>query len=198
MNLSHIFEFFSHVFTGFLSTEDEVVPGNNGLKDQQLAMKWIKENIESFGGNPDSITLSGFSAGAVSVHMHYFSPSSRKLFHRGMSVSGSALNAFGLQEKAADRAKKFGEALGCDTTNSTIMIHCLKKRPAHLITKTVLALHPAPPYPYVIFSPVIEKRSKNPFLPEHPYKLLKKGKAYDVPWIASATTHEGALFSLRK
>lgn len=64
-------------YQGFLSTEDEVVPGNNGLKDQSLAMKWIKENIKYFGGNPDSITLTGLSAGAASVHYHYLSPWSK-------------------------------------------------------------------------------------------------------------------------
>nr|CAH7765727.1 unnamed protein product [Callosobruchus chinensis] len=67
---------------GFLSTEDDVVPGNNGLKDQALALKWIQEHIEAFGGNPKSVTLTGFSAGAASVHFHYFSPYSVGLFHR--------------------------------------------------------------------------------------------------------------------
>lgn len=51
--------------------------GNNGLKDQSLAMRWIKENIKYFGGNPDSITLTGLSAGAASVHYHYLSPWSK-------------------------------------------------------------------------------------------------------------------------
>jgi len=63
--------------TGFLNTEDEVVPGNMGLKDQSMALHWVKENIAAFGGNPESITLTGTSAGGCSVHFHYLSPWSR-------------------------------------------------------------------------------------------------------------------------
>ncbi|RZC39039.1 COesterase domain containing protein, partial [Asbolus verrucosus] len=115
---------------GFLSTEDDVVPGNNGLKDQVLALKWVQENIASFGGNPGSVTLTGLSAGGSSVHLHYFSDMSKGLFHRGFSQSGVALNSFSLQEQPLSKAKILADAVG---------------------------------------------------------------KVYDVPWIASTTTHEGAL-----
>ncbi|KAK9746893.1 Carboxylesterase family [Popillia japonica] len=67
---------------GFLSTEDEIQPGNNGLKDQVQSLKWIQKSIKYFGGNPDSVTLTGLSAGGASVHYHYFSPLSKGLFYR--------------------------------------------------------------------------------------------------------------------
>lgn len=55
------------VLLGFLSTADSVISGNLGLKDQIFALKWVKNNIEYFGGNPEEVTVMGQSAGAVAV-----------------------------------------------------------------------------------------------------------------------------------
>ena len=62
---------------GFLSLGNDMVPGNNGFRDQNLAMKWVQDNIEDFGGNPDSVTLFGESAGSYSVAVHLVSPLSK-------------------------------------------------------------------------------------------------------------------------
>ncbi|MPC17299.1 Esterase FE4 [Portunus trituberculatus] len=62
---------------GFLSTNDNILPGNLGLKDQVLALQWVQDNIELFGGNPKQVTIFGVSAGGISVHFHILSPSSK-------------------------------------------------------------------------------------------------------------------------
>lgn len=61
---------------GFLSTQDLVIPGNQGLKDQLLALKWVNQNIHLFGGDPDQVTISGQSAGAVMTSYHIVSEKS--------------------------------------------------------------------------------------------------------------------------
>lgn len=61
---------------GFLSTEDDVIPGNFGLKDQTMALSWIQRNVPKFGGDPLRTTLFGESAGGSSVHLQILSPMS--------------------------------------------------------------------------------------------------------------------------
>lgn len=53
---------------GFLSTGDRHAPGNYALKDMVMALRWVKNNIANFGGDPDNITIFGESAGSVAVH----------------------------------------------------------------------------------------------------------------------------------
>lgn len=64
------------IFAGFLSLEDETleVPGNAGLKDQVMALRWVQQNIHNFGGDPNNVTIFGESAGAASVHYLTLSP----------------------------------------------------------------------------------------------------------------------------
>lgn len=65
---------------GFLSTGDENSPGNYAFKDQAMAIKWVHQNIEQFGGNKKLVTIFGQSAGAASVHMHMMSPLTKGKF----------------------------------------------------------------------------------------------------------------------
>jgi carboxylesterase type B len=73
-----IFPCLRHAFPspGFLSTGDSVVPGNNGLKDQVMALRWVQQNIAQFGGDPGNVTIFGGSSGGACVHFHVLSPMS--------------------------------------------------------------------------------------------------------------------------
>ncbi|CRK98354.1 CLUMA_CG011714, isoform A [Clunio marinus] len=87
------FNYRLHAF-GFLSLDDPEleIPGNAGMKDQVLALKWIKENIEMFGGDSSNITIFGQSSGGGCAHYHIVSDASRDLFQRSIIMAGSAFN----------------------------------------------------------------------------------------------------------
>ncbi|CAN8013828.1 unnamed protein product [Ixodes persulcatus] len=74
---------------GFLHGSTQSAPGNQGHLDQALALRWVQDNIASFGGDPGSVTLFGESAGSHSVHFHLLSPVSRPPFQRAIMQSGS-------------------------------------------------------------------------------------------------------------
>lgn len=71
--------------------DENGICGNYGLYDQYTAIKWVKENIASFGGNPDKITLAGQSAGAMSVDIQISNPMCKNWFSGAYMMSGAAL-----------------------------------------------------------------------------------------------------------
>ncbi|OQR75614.1 acetylcholinesterase-like, partial [Tropilaelaps mercedesae] len=75
---------------GFLNSTGPSAPGNQGLFDQLMALKFIQRNIYAFGGDPNLVTIAGQSAGAISASVHTSSPASKGLFRRALLLSGSA------------------------------------------------------------------------------------------------------------
>lgn len=82
---------------GFLSLGTPSYSGNMGLKDQLLAFKWVQNNIGYFGGNKNSVTVFGQSAGSASISLHLVSPASKGLFARAIMESGSLLDTWGFK-----------------------------------------------------------------------------------------------------
>jgi para-nitrobenzyl esterase len=104
-----IFGLFAHPL---LSRESpDGVSGNYAILDQIAALKWVKENIRGFGGDPDMVTIGGESGGSRSIAIHLASPLSECLFHRAIMQSGSAVGGWALDLTLSD-GEKTGLALG--------------------------------------------------------------------------------------
>lgn len=117
---------------GFLSTGDEVIPGNNGLKDQVNALKWVKENIEKFGGDPNLVTIFGASGGSAATHYLKLSSTTKGLIHRVISQSGLAISPWAYDPNPKENAALIAKYLNCDSQNpekiaSEEISSCLKK-----------------------------------------------------------------------
>ena len=90
--------------------------GNYGLHDQLTAIRWVKDNIASFGGDPENITIMGQSAGAMSVQQHCLSPLTDGLFQKAVMSSGGGVSpalAASQPEKTYDFWHKLMEVNGC-------------------------------------------------------------------------------------
>ncbi|KAJ3666300.1 hypothetical protein Zmor_001750 [Zophobas morio] len=183
---------------GFLSTGDMIVPGNNGLKDQVLALKWVRDNIENFGGDPNKVTLFGQSAGSASVSYHMQSPLSRGLFHRAIMESGVSLSSWAFSRRVPVVVKKIAEDLSLDTSNYQKIVDGLRlinsselqAKAAGAVAWQYLSNDPRNGF---MLGPVIEPEHSNAFFSKKSHQLLLDGNFNKVPCIVGFNSLEGTF-----
>ena len=163
--------------------------GNFGMKDQVLALSWIKENIESFGGDPNRITLFGESAGAASIGYHMLSSGSENLFHRAILQSGSPDShwSFMTAEQAKTRSEAFFQAVNCPNDNS--ILDCLRGLPADQILNNEWVTAGFVEFPWV---PTVD----GDFITDSPYNLLREGRYQKKDSIMGVNKDEGSFWIL--
>ncbi|XP_031560539.1 acetylcholinesterase-like [Actinia tenebrosa] len=178
---------------GFMSSGDSEAPGNIGLLDQVQALRWVRENIEDFYGNPHEVTLFGLSAGAVSVSLHLLSPVSLSFFHRAACESGVDLAPWAVQntEKIVNHTRAAAERLGCHQEESQSLLDCLRNvhDPWEFLNASLDATK-SNGLEKSYFGPIVDGN----FLADKPSVLRKKGLFGRIPLIAGITSDEYSLF----
>jgi para-nitrobenzyl esterase len=150
--------------------------GNNALRDQVLALQWIRDNIAAFGGDPQNVTIAGQSAGAWNCATLLVLPAAKGLFHRAILASGAADAVYSL-ERAADFGSRFVARLGG--------AHRLYEASVQEILAAQHATQAEFPEP-LPFLPVVDGK----FLPAEPLALLRTGVASAVTTMVGHTHDE--------
>ncbi|KAL4221890.1 Carboxylesterase 5A [Mactra antiquata] len=112
---------------GFLNTGNDVAPGNAGLWDQHMAIKWVNDNIGTFGGDTERVTIFGESAGSASVIYQALYPGNKGLFQRVIGQSGSVECQWASQEDVPKYTKVLASLTDCENDDSQVMVACLQK-----------------------------------------------------------------------
>ncbi|KAK3914716.1 Esterase FE4 [Frankliniella fusca] len=188
---------------GFLSTGSAEAPGNAGLKDQVMALRWVRDNIRAFGGDPDSVTLYGESAGSASAALHLMSPMSSGLFHRVILASSTAQNQYVLTSEGERFSRRLAEVCGADNETAadpdqrlaflrgishTLMDDKLVDTLTEEDVRSIMGRVP--------FVPVVETEfpGQEAFLSEHPDHLVREGRYAQVPIMMGVNSKEGSIF----
>lgn len=149
---------------------------NLGLLDQRMALRWVKENIDAFGGDADNITIFGESAGGASAMLHAISKESQKYFKRAISASGP-LSFTNSTEQMIEFTDKLMSDTGCKT-----IADLQNADPRTLVTL----------YSYNSLAIFPERDGRA--VPLNPYKALEDGAAKDIDLMLGCTSNETYTF----
>ena len=113
---------------GFLSTGDPYLPGNYGLWDQHMAIQWVHDHIDKFGGDPTNVTIFGESAGAASVIYQALYDGNQGLFQRVIAQSGSINVEWAFDNDPGTRFDNMVNKSNCIVGTRHSVIRCLRNK----------------------------------------------------------------------
>lgn len=185
------------LFSGFLSVEDPSVdvPGNAGIKDQVLALKWVKQYIQHFNGDPENITVFGDSAGGASTHFLTATEQTRGLFHKAICMSGTMFNGWSITPPK-DYAYRLAKQHGYQGANKDVEVikYLRSLKPDQLVCHDVLDDEDKRNGVSFSFGPCIEPYvSDSCVVPEHPRNMMASAWTNTIPIMFGGTSDEGLL-----
>jgi para-nitrobenzyl esterase len=185
VSVNHRLNVFGYLHLGDLMGPDYATSGTVGMQDLVLALRWVRDNIEAFGGDPGNVMIMGQSGGGAKVSTLLAMPSAKGLFHKAAIQSGPGLTV-GRKAPANEAAKKLLAALNVKSGD----IAALRAIPAQTILDAALALNVGGPGG-VGGAPILDEVviTRDPFTPDAP------DISADVPIMVGWCKDEWTIFS---
>jgi len=170
-----------------LADRDGVV-GNWAHHDLLAALRWTRDNVAGFGGDPTNVTIFGESAGAHNVCVLLASPLSAGLFHRAILQSGGCDAA--PMDVRLDEGEDTAAAVGCASDDSADAARCLRDVSGEQLIRTPPPIPPLLRVWQLPWGSVVDGE----VLPDQPMAIIGRGEHHDVPVIVGSNKDEAALF----
>ncbi|HKE59802.1 MAG TPA: carboxylesterase/lipase family protein [Pyrinomonadaceae bacterium] len=185
VTVNHRLNAFGYLYLARFGGAEFVDSGNAGQLDLVLALRWVRENIAEFGGDPDRVMVFGQSGGGAKIATLMAMPSAAGLFHRAATMSGQQVTASGALN-ATLRTRTLLDALKLTPERAAE----IKMLPAERIVEVLGTRDPILPFGGVSFAPVLDERTlqRHPFYPDAPSQSAK------IPMIIGNTHDETRAF----
>lgn len=185
VTVNHRLNAFGYLYTQRLNESRFVDSGNCGQLDLILALQWVRDNIASFGGDPDCVLAFGQSGGGAKIATMMAMPAAAGLFHRAASMSGQQVTASG-PSNAALRTEAFLDAAAIGSSE----VNDLQTLPVERLLRGLEARDPVLDGKSVYFGPVLDMRS----LHRHPFYPDAAPQSAHIPMIIGNTHDETRAF----
>ncbi|CAK1548593.1 unnamed protein product [Leptosia nina] len=179
---------------GFLCLGTDDIPGNAGMKDQIALLRWVKENIGNFGGNPDDVTIAGYSAGSSSVDLLMLSDMSKGLFNKVIPESGANTAAWSVQTDPIRVAKEYGRMINYSSYDDLDSLEEFYKTVSYeILTSAEFSLMSRKDSTFLV-SPCVERDTEGEeFLTDSPVNIIRSGKYPQLPMLYGFANMEGLI-----
>ncbi|CAH2229600.1 jg27432 [Pararge aegeria aegeria] len=175
---------------GFLCLGTKDVPGNAGMKDQVALLRWVQNNIAKFGGDPDEVTIAGYSAGSSAVDLLMISKLTDNLFKRVIPESGANTAVFSVQVDPIKNAKEYANLISSKNFDDLDALEKFYKTVSYdeLYSGNVINRTDS----IFCMSPCVERDlGEEIFLDDSPFNILKSGNYKKLPMLYGFANMEG-------
>jgi para-nitrobenzyl esterase len=194
VSLNHRLNIFGHLYLGDIAGDEYGDSGNVGMLDIVAALRWIRENISQFGGDPENVTIFGHSGGGSKVNVLMAMPAAAGLFHKAIQMSGPGLKML-TREQASRTASGVIERLGMRPSDLSALQTVSATKLLSAMTQVLQEADLTADGTwrngtwFHMFDPVVDGRS----LPHHPFDPPALLIARDVPMMLGTANEDSRL-----